>query len=170
MLLSSPQVIEKKTWRDSNPRPTVWECVCSISLSGGFAVLHSRPSEFIARKPLPVFLNDRNHNVGGKSVAGRANPVPPPSISSGSNRLASVTDARTLVFAANGLRFPSRIDRRRISCRRQVQELAIRGCSRRAFRPPCLDLSEAFSELLTKVALPTVSFRSQLLGQASVSE
>ena len=79
-------------------------------------MLHSRPSTLIALEPYPVFLNNKNHEVSGKAVADRANQVPPPSISSGNNRRASVTDARTLVLAANGLRYLGRIDRRRVSC------------------------------------------------------
>jgi len=79
-------------------------------------MVHSRPSTLIAQEPYPVFLNNRNHKVSGRAVADWAAQVPPLSISPGNNRRASVTDVKTLVFAANGLRYPSRIDRRRISC------------------------------------------------------
>ena len=54
----------------------------------------------------------------------------------------------TLAFAANGLRFPSGIDRWRDSCRGHNQELTIGRCDRWAVGPPCLDLPEPFGELL----------------------
>ena len=56
------------------------------------------------------------------------------------------------------------------SCRRNDEASAISGSRHGAFRPPYLNLSEPFSELLSEVPVSAVLFRSKLLGQARASE